>query len=247
MSIIKKIVKTLSECYLEYVSFTLDESSGIGTIKVKAKNHFCNAGSFSDGSEIDNSIQYSIDGGINWNDCTIENIIDLTDIKLNGIAKEIEIEWDVKTDLGILTNYDNIEIRIRINDDIELTGTYSSYVTSGILNIDLRPSSDISPIRPYSSEDDFYVSFKTPVSLENCRLHFVIYVDTVNTFNSDDLKTYDSKDSQIGWTYDGGSFPSNGALCGSTIHDIGYSNSELTNLAEGTYFVKIEISEYNSP
>jgi hypothetical protein len=89
-------------------------------------------------------------------------------------------------------------------------------------------------------------------------VHYIIKVDTIDTFNSSNLKTYDTQIDRNGWTYKDGntfpSFPEFGVDGGpSTQKEIFLNDSALNALAQGDYFFQVQpipsqfIAQINNP
>jgi hypothetical protein len=63
-------------------------------------------------------------------------------------------------------------------------------------------------------------------------------VDTVETFDSQNLLAFDTLEDRTGWTVDGQVFPENG-VDGNQENKIRLSRSELQNLSPGDYYFRI--------
>ncbi len=149
--------------------------------------------------------QYSIDGGTTYNDMTdaggsSEGKIGLTSSPA-GVSHTFI--WDSPTDLG-LDHRGGMNIKIVAYDgDVYKGDVMTSNVEKIIVNNAPTAPTLVSPIGDYFRKDEtpqFVFTIPNPRA-GNSKVHFKLQLDLVNTFNSDDLIEFESRNTQAGWEY----------------------------------------------
>jgi len=224
------ITKTKSEIQFAILGAECDKEKGIVSIIIEAKNPYnfpCSVKSF----------KFAIDN--EWFPVTAytEQEVDFDAIPLTGRMKRYKLNWDAAKDLRIMQVWENLRMVLILNDRSYLAGVDSEpqYYTIPLIDFTVKEVKRI--VLPYSNDPYFNLMF---VNQKTCRpslMNFILDVATDENFLNV-IKSFDTRESQSGWTYEQGIFPENG-VPGETEHEIIFASPELAGLDEGDYFIRV--------
>ncbi len=224
------ITKTKSEIQYSIIGVEIDTENGVVGILIEAKNPYNYPCSVKD-------IKFEIDGV--WFPATIytDQEVDFDEIPLSGRMKRYKLNWDAAGDLRVMQSWNNLKVAVTLNDRAELAGVDSETQEYTIPLIDFTVTEIKRMVFPYSNDPYFDLMF---VSKKTCRpslMNFLLKVATDENFTNI-VKSFDTREDQTGWTYDEGAFPENG-IPGESEHEIIFASSELAELSEGNYYIRI--------
>lgn len=237
---VASVFKTAGDVYAKLIGHKTNIETGVVTTIIDIRDAVDNVASFS-------HMEYSLDNGSTWATCNTTQVTqpidDLGVIFVTQVLSRYEINWAFMGDLWYGSSY-NVKLRIVMNDQADDEGidTSPSIRDIGAIGLVFEPVTGF--IRPTEYESDLYFVFDYPGRSKETSVHFLLEVDTTPTFNSGDLKQYDSSIDQTGWLVNGEDMESYGAILPpDKIVRIGYSNSELTALdADVIYYYRVLVS-----
>lgn len=112
---------------------------------------------------------------------------------MSGRRKTITLEWQAAKDLNISSSFTNVPIRTRFYERSNKDGTLTDYVSSSIASVDFRPTSSVKITRPYANENPLVIEFIASRALTDCRYHYLVEVDTVDTFDSANYASFNTQ------------------------------------------------------
>lgn len=224
------ITKTKSEIQFSIVGAEVDIEKGIVGVLIEAKNPYNYPGSVK-------SFQFGIDEA--WFPATIhtDQDVDFDEIPLSGRMKRYKLNWDAAGDLRIMQPWNNIKFAVILNDRTLFAGVDSEVQKYTIPLIDFTIKDIKRIVFPYSNDPYFNLMF---INKKTCRpslINFLLEVATDENF-SNIVKSFDTREDQTGWTYEGGAFPEIG-IQGESEHEVIFASSELAELSEGNYYIRI--------
>ncbi|NQV14511.1 hypothetical protein HQ531_03560 [bacterium] len=199
--------------------------------------------------------EYSTDGGSGWNPMTTTASGDpdypseFKTLKVTGKGDQFSIYWKAGADLGILTAFTDLLVRITPNDDNDpLLGDDGDTVESEEFNIDFRPSAPpiLYPLDVFGEEDQPEIVFTVPASVVAENFHFSVAVDKVATFDGPSLQKiftdtdptkFEHETSPGTWL----AFPPGGVASSNAGHRIRLKQGELTLLTDGLWYVQVTL------
>ena len=205
-------------------------------ILVKAKNPYLNIASLE-------TLEYSLDGAV-WVDCTTEAIqeIDFNSLPLTGKYSDYRIIWNAARDLGVDTELATVQIRIALNDRINLSGEISEIKIKAIPLVDFTPADPTIFVRPLANTDDPVFQFQTVVTLVESRIHFKLTISENENFSAPVAEIESSAD-QANWTVDEDPLSSDGCT-GHEPHLVRYDGIAGLTLGKNYYFKVEEIATH---
>ena len=236
-----KVKKTKSKLDFSIVGIVQNDINGTHEIEFKVKNPVGGKASIKnlrylspDDNTYYNAILYS----------TQLNSFDKDSFDVNPKYVKYKIVWDSIADMKMHQNFESVVIELTLADEINGGGTNSESLTMAT-PVKFKVSEVYKVTKPRSNQNDLTFQFFTPKLLRDAKVHYIIKVDTIDTFNSTDLKTFDTQIDRNGWTYKDGntlpSFPEFGVDGGpNTQKEIFLNDSTLNALAQGDYFFQVQ-------
>jgi len=224
------ITKTKSEIQYSIVGAEVDLEKGIVGILIEAKNPYNYPCSVKE-------IQFGIDG--EWYPATIyaEQEVDFDEIPLSGRMKRYKLNWDAAGDLRVMQSWNNLKVAVTLNDRSSLAGVDSETQEYTIPLIDFTVTEIKRMVFPYSNDPYFDMMFVNKKTCRKSLMSFILDVAIDENFTNI-VKSFDTRLDQTGWTYEDGVFPENG-VPGEVEHEIIFASSELAELTEGNYYIRI--------
>jgi len=225
-----EVFHSSTEIQFNYESFTQNYSDGTIDIVIKAKNPFFNACSVGE-------FKFKSQSTDEWLPCTAYGTQeeDLTEMPLTGAYRLITIRWDAGTDLRIMQAWTNVEMSLTLYDRPDSAGAETHAELFTVSSVDFTINDISSVVHPTSNDPFMEFEFYHPTTIRDGVVHFRIDVDTVETFDSANLESFDTDDSTTDWQEDDSAFPEIGTD-GTSQSKIELSNSTLTNLPDDTTF-----------
>jgi len=224
------IVKTKNEIQFSIVGADINTETGVVGILIEAKNPYNYPCSVKE-------IQFEIDG--EWFPATAysEQENDFNEIPLTGRLKRYKLNWDAAGDLRVMQSWNNLRVLVILNDRSYLSGIDSEIQYYTIPVIDFTVTEIKRVVFPYSNDPYFDLMF---VNKKTCRpslMNFVLDIATDEDF-SNIVKSFDTREDQTGWICDYETFGENG-ISGEDEHEIVFESSELSDLPESNYYIRI--------
>lgn len=234
------ITKTPSELDVSFDGYQIDQASGRIGLQFTLRNPSNKSGSLG-------ILQYSTDAGSTWRDCqrVADPNLDITSIPFSGKPKTIGLVWSAIDDLWIHQAYTDVQVQATFYDRESQIGAVTDPVSITIAEIDFTPNEITVVEMPLDVDPYLNFLFRNAAIIRQCRLHFQLAVDTVQTFDSGSQVEKDSSVSQTNWEEDGGAFPAAGTK-GHEVHTIGNDDPDFDALTNGDYYWRIQRSVVDS-
>lgn len=224
--------KTLTEIWWRWDSPASVAHSNEGCVELRflMKNPYDNPGKLY-------SLEFSVDGGTTRYPATVlpDKGVGASAFDLNAKTKQISVWWFAGYDLRIMREFTGVKLYAKFCED--LTGDISEE-RNATIDVDLRPTGHFSLITPRTNDRYFNLKFVSKQTVLSGAMHFLIEIDTVDTFDSPDLRTFSTREAPLEWLCDGGAFPEEGVLT-TASHIIEYNSGVLGNLSVDDYHYRI--------
>jgi len=194
--------------------------------------------------------EFSINGGSSWNTCSLapfQDESDLGQIKLNSKKRNVKLVWSAAQNLDATSSYQDVLLRERFAESG--SNNLTAVKSASIAEIDFRPTDRIDVLRPYPSEPDFHIKFKTLINDYQVRTHFIVEADTTGSYNSANYQIHNSENDQTGWTVSGSAFPAAGVLTATSslgTLDVLLITGSLTSGSEGSWHYRVSRSLFSA-
>ncbi len=233
----RQIVKTQSEILWSFDNHEIIYKEGVVELSFIMKNPRGYKASLA-------SFQFYNDYASEWVPASLDAVqyVSLGGFPLSGKFEKVIIRWDCASDLRIMKAFQNVRFAVAFNDREELVGTETELREYTIPEVDFTIQDEPRVIRPHSNDPYLIFEFLNPKSIRDALLHFKLEVDTVDTFDSQNLVSFSSFDDQTGWQYvlNGAwtALPSEG-LSGLQFWKFKFEDASLTALTGGDYYFRI--------
>ena len=124
----------------------------------------------------------------------------------------------------------------------------TSVKSASISTIDFRPTERIDILRPYPSEPDFHIKFKTLINDYQVRTHFTLEADITGSYDSANYQIHNSENDQTGWSVSSSTFPAAGVLTATSslgTLDVLLITGSLTASSTGQYYYRVSRSLFS--
>lgn len=187
-----------------------------------------------------NSLEYSLDNGATRMSATVlpasdDHGVGADAFDLNAKTKQISVWWFAGYDLRIMRTFNDVKLYAQFKEVDTGDETEEREIS---LTVDLRPSGHFSVITPRSNDRYFDLKFLAKETITPGSLHFTVEIDTVDTFDSEDLQVLSTRLNPLEWLCDGAAFPDEG-VTSDQDHIIQYNAALLGDLTEGEYHFRI--------
>lgn len=150
------------------------------------------------------------------------------------------IYWDAAADLRIMQAFPAVTLAFSFWDRPNQAGTKTA-IQEFTVPVDFTLSAlgrAVKMVRPVVHDPYFKFDFISPRLIRSGRLHFILEVDSDESFSTGNYLKYDSSADQANWTCDGVPLTGDG-VDGTTTHRVGLIVSEIENLSLGDWFYRI--------
>ncbi len=233
----RQIVKTQSEILWSFDSHEVIYKEGIVELSFIMKNPRGYKASLT-------TFQFYNEYAAEWVPASLDAVqyVSLGGFPLTGKFERVIIRWDCASDLRIMKVFQNVRFAVAFNDREELIGTETELREYTIPEIDFTIQDEPRIIKPHSNDPYLIFEFVNPKSIRDALLHFKLEVDTVDTFDSQELIMFNSYDDQTGWKYDVNGVWTNlipEGLSGLSYWKFKFEDASLTALTGGDYYFRI--------
>ncbi len=227
----RTVIKTKSEILWSFDSASVIYSEGVVELHFLMKNPVGMSASLA-------VFQFQKDS--TWYDATLmgAQYEDVTDFPLTAKWREVIIRWDGASDLRLVQSWLSVPFRVAFNDRALGAGMETEVREHIMTEVDFTIQGEANVISPRSNDPYLNFNFITPLAVRPSRLHFLLEVDTVDTFDSGDYLVFNSRDDQTGWGFSGGAFPSEG-VDGQLSNRVTFVDASLGAMTQTNIFYRI--------